>query len=101
MLQQRKYDITPRPCLLERLGDMSVEEFRSVAELIDNSIRAFQDAIRNVHQFDQCRIQVTLPTTNHAEVCVTIQNNGPGMSAEELEHAVRPGRISNHASDHL
>lgn len=101
MPQRKQYNITPTPRLLERLGDIPIEQFRSVAELIDNSIDAFQDAIRDGKQFDQCRLKVTLPTVDHAEACITIEDNGPGMSAEDLEHAVRAGWSSNHANDHL
>jgi hypothetical protein len=101
MLQPTQFNIMPAPRMLERLGDIPLEQFRCVAELIDNSVDAFLDAIHSGHRFEQCEIKVMLPTTDHAEACITIQDNGVGMSAEHLERAVRAGWSSNETNDHL
>ncbi|CAN7212519.1 ATP-binding protein [Massilia sp. LjRoot122] len=101
MTEQRHFNITPTPRLLERLGELPIEQFQCLGELIDNPIDKFKEAIRDGHSFEQCQIKITLPTADHAEACITVQDNGPGMSADELEHAVRAGWSSNHANDHL
>lgn len=101
MARDMQFNLTPVPRFLQRLGDINVEQFRCIAELVDNSVDAFLDALRQGHQLERCEILVTLPTADHPEACITIADNGLGMSAEQLERAVRAGWSSTDSNDHL
>lgn len=85
---QQELDLTPDPRVLQMLGEINLQQWRCLAELIDNSI----DGFASDGPSDQPRlISVTLPMAASESARVTVRDNGPGMSIETLEHAVRAG----------
>ena len=77
------------------LGEINLEPWQCVAELIDNSIDPFIKAANAGIDPLQCEISVHLPTRDDEGARVTITDNGPGMTSEELENAVRAGWTGN------
>ena len=88
-------DLTPDPRVLQMLGEIDLHQWRCLAELIDNSIDGFLHAAREGHAVEQPDIAVALPSANTNDARVTIKDNGPGMSLETLENAVKAGWSGN------
>jgi len=89
------FDLQPDPRILPMLGEINLAQWKCLAELIDNSIDAFIDVARSGASLQQPEIYVTIPTLDVPSAKVTVQDNGPGMSAEKLERAVRAGWSGN------
>src|SRR5690606_40321213 len=66
-----------------------------LAELIDNSIDGFLHAARTGTPVDAPEIGVNLPTADNEDARVVVKDNGPGMSFELLENAVKAGWSGN------
>ena len=88
-------DLTPDPRVLQMLGEIDLHQWRCLAELIDNSIDGFLHAAREGHALEHPDIAVALPSTDNDAARVTIKDNGPGMSLETLENAVKAGWSGN------
>lgn len=88
-------DLTPDPRVLQMLGEIDLHQWRCLAELIDNSIDGFLHAAREGHAVEHPDIAVALPSANTNDARVTIKDNGPGMSLETLEKAVKAGWSGN------
>ena len=73
------------------LGEINLSQWKCLAELIDNSVDGFLEMIRGGQTLTHPEISVTVPTTDTATAKVTVRDNGPGMSREKLEMAVRAG----------
>ncbi|SDG75119.1 ATP-binding protein [Janthinobacterium sp. YR213] len=91
----QELDITPTPRVLQMLGEINLEQWRCLAELIDNSIDGFIDASRAGAQIVQPEIAVSIPTVDTENARVSVKDNGPGMSLETLENALRAGWSGN------
>jgi hypothetical protein len=83
-------DLTPSPRLLQVLGDIPLQPWQCLSELIDNSLddlsRASEsDAIRRL------RVDVQVQTGARGERVLSVKDNGSGMSDEGLELALRAG----------
>ncbi|SIO06857.1 Histidine kinase-, DNA gyrase B-, and HSP90-like ATPase [Burkholderia sp. GAS332] len=89
MLQE--LDLTPDPRVLQMLGEISLQPWRCIAELIDNGIDGFLSAARGQSQIANPEITVTVPTVDNDSVRVVVKDNGPGMSIDMLENAVKAG----------
>ena len=89
------FDLTPEPRILPMLGEINLEPWRCIAELIDNSIDGFLNASRSGETVGDPEIQVTLPTIATGSPRITVRDNGPGMTADILERAVRAGWTGN------
>lgn len=85
------FDLQPDPRILPMLGEINLAQWKCLAELIDNSVDAFLDMSRAGSAPQHPEIVVSIPTLDAASAKVTIQDNGPGMAADKLEHAVRAG----------
>jgi hypothetical protein len=72
-----------------------------VAELIDNSVDAFIDMARAGIPLQQPEIAISIPSLDTPSAKVTVQDNGPGMSTEKLEQAVRAGWSGNDPTTNL
>lgn len=77
------------------LGEINLQQWRCLAELIDNSIDGFLQATRAGEPVEHPEIVVTLPTANSQAARVVVRDNGPGMSLETLQNAVKAGWSGN------
>lgn len=91
----QEFDLTPDPRVLQMLGEINLPQWRCLAELIDNSIDGFVHAARSGTPIDAPEIGVALPMADNENARVTVKDNGPGMSFESLEKAVRAGWSGN------
>ncbi|GJI99176.1 hypothetical protein RugamoR57_58940 [Duganella caerulea] len=91
----QELDITPTPRVLQMLGEINLEQWRCLAELIDNSIDGFIDAMRAGTPIAHPEIAVSIPTADTENARVSLKDNGPGMSLETLENALRAGWSGN------
>lgn len=89
------FDLTPDPRVLQMLGEINLAQWRCLAELVDNSIDGFMSAERLVSAIPNPEVVITVPRTDTATARVSVRDNGPGMSSETLEHAVRAGWSGN------
>lgn len=90
-----EFDLQPHPRILPILGEISLDQWRCVAELIDNSVDAFLYAQRANHSIERPEIHITIPIRDNPNAKITVRDNGPGMGPETLENAVRAGWTSN------
>ena len=90
-------DITPDPRLLKMLGEIEFEEWQCLAELIDNSFDSFLRLSRDGQQPGPggWKVWIELPELGDDKGVIKISDNGPGMSREQLNAAVRAGFSSN------
>jgi hypothetical protein len=95
-----KFNLQPHPRILPMLGEISLPQWRCIAELIDNSIDGFLRAQREGEAIVTPTINVSLPTSPTG-VKVSVRDNGPGMSAAVLENAVKAGWTSNDPINNL
>ena len=94
-------DLTPDPRVLQMLGEINLQQWRCLAELIDNSIDGFLHAARAGNPVEHAEIVVTVPTADTETARVTVRDNGPGMSLETLENAVKAGWSGNDSLSNL
>lgn len=95
------FDLTPDPRVLQILGEINLDQWKCLAELIDNSVDAFINARRDGAQVDSPSVVISLPTQDKEDASVTVRDNGPGMTLEQLERAVRAGWSGNNPLDNL
>ena len=94
-------DLTPDPRVLQMLGEINLQQWRCLAELIDNSIDGFLHATRAGNPIEHAEIVVTIPTADAETARVTVRDNGPGMSLDTLENAVKAGWSGNNPLGNL
>lgn len=97
----QELDLTPAPRVLQMLGEISLEQWRCLAELIDNSIDGFIEAGRAGTPVDRPEIAVTIPSVDSENARIVIKDNGPGMALETLGNALRAGWSGNDAYSKL
>lgn len=90
-----EFDLQPDPRILPMLGEITLPQWRCLAELIDNSVDGFLHAKRDGRLTEEPEVHISLPVTEHAESKITIRDNGPGMDVQTLENAVRAGWSGN------
>jgi hypothetical protein len=95
------FDLTPDPRVLQILGEINLDQWKCLAELIDNSIDAFINSRRSGEQVESPSVVISLPTQDRDDATVTVRDNGPGMTIEQLERAVRAGWSGNNPLDNL
>lgn len=87
-------NVQPHPRLLSVLGDIEFAPWQCIAELVDNS---FDEFLRNPPADLEPTVWVSLPAKNstprNGEVWV--KDNGPGMTVDQLNNALRAGWTSN------
>lgn len=86
MTQKITVDITPHPQILSVLGEIEFKPWQCIAELIDNSADSFILASKSGSPINAPVVNVAIGTDT-----VVVKDNGPGMSLEILEHAVKAG----------
>lgn len=96
-----EFDLQPDPRILPMLGEINLAQWRCLAELVDNAIDGFLSVVRNGGTLEAPQILVDLPARDDEKSRVTISDNGPGMSPDRLEMAVRAGWSGNNPVDSL
>jgi hypothetical protein len=96
-----EFDLTPAPRTLAMLGEITFSQVQCLAEFIDNSIDGFLKAQRNNAAISHPNITIDLPSTNNTAARITISDNGPGMTHETLQNALRVGWSGNNPHDNL
>lgn len=91
----REFDLQPHPRILPMLGEINLDQWRCLAELIDNAIDGFLNSQRAGKLIALPEVHITLPVTDGLGAKITVRDNGPGMDRETLENAVRAGWTGN------
>ncbi|MCG3178262.1 MAG: hypothetical protein BIFFINMI_00588 [Phycisphaerae bacterium] len=95
------FDLQPDPRILPMLGEINLRQWRCLAELVDNAIDGFLRCQRGGNPCAEPEVHVTVPTADIEQSRISVRDNGPGMSRESLEKAVRAGWTSNDPIRHL
>jgi Histidine kinase-, DNA gyrase B-, and HSP90-like ATPase len=99
--EQRVMSVPPHPRLLGVLGDIEFAPWQCIAELIDN---AFDEFLRQLAIADASgpdaeapAVWVSLPARSSGprDAEVWVRDNGPGMTFDQLNSALRAGWTSN------
>ncbi len=99
-----KFDFTPDPKVLIALTHTPMQPLDALCELIDNAIDSFYCAKIQGVKIDNPVIVIFLPTRKQLAEntgILRIQDNGPGMTAENAERAIRAGFSGNNPYDTL
>ncbi len=99
-----KFDFTPDPKVLIALTHTPMQPLDALCELIDNAIDSFYSAKIQGVPIDKPIILVTLPSRKQLSLnsgILRIQDNGPGMTAENAEKAIKAGFSGNNPYDTL
>jgi histidine kinase/DNA gyrase B/HSP90-like ATPase len=89
------FDITPDPRVLQMLGEIDLPQWRCIAELVDNSVDGFLNAERAGAPIENPEVVITVPRADTPAARITVRDNGPGMSGDTLERAVKAGWTGN------
>ena len=99
-----KFDFTPDPKVLLALTHTPMQPLDALCELIDNAIDSFYSAKIQGISIDNPMVLITLPTrkqlANNSGI-IRVQDNGPGMSADNAEKAIKAGFSGNNPYDTL
>jgi hypothetical protein len=96
-----EFDLRPSPRVLPMLGEIDIDQWRCLAELIDNSIDGFLHATRSENPIADPEVNVDLPSADRPDAVVKVRDNGPGMTAALLQSAVSAGWSGNNSTDNL
>lgn len=99
-----KFDFTPDPKVLIALTHTPMQPLDALCELIDNAIDSFHGANIQGIVIDNPMVFVSLPTRKQLTMntgLIRIQDNGPGMTAENAEKAIKAGFSGNNPYDTL
>jgi hypothetical protein len=91
----QNFDITPDPRVLQMLGEIDLQQWRCIAELVDNSIDGFLNAERSGRPIENPEVVISVPRSDTPGARITVRDNGPGMSGDTLEQAVKAGWTGN------
>jgi hypothetical protein len=90
-----EFDLTPDPRVLQMLGEIALDQWKCLAELIDNAIDGFSKLAVHASGGGERQISIGLPTADREDVTITVRDNGVGMDADTLQNAVRAGWSGN------
>lgn len=99
-----RFDFTPDPKVLIALTHTPMQPLDSLCELIDNAIDSFYSAKIQGIVVDNPMVIVTLPSRKQLAAnggVLRIQDNGPGMTADNAEKAIKAGFSGNNPYDTL
>ncbi|WP_312702445.1 ATP-binding protein [Sedimentibacter sp.] len=97
-------DLTPDPKVLIALTHTPIQPLDALCELIDNSIDSFNSAKLQGNPIENPIISIELPKLNEIENnigIVRITDNGPGLTKEMAEKALKAGFSGNNPYDSL
>src|SRR4051812_13368056 len=86
MINRSVVDIKPHPRILQVLGEIEFKPWQCVAELVDNSIDGFLNRAKAGTPIGTPEVWIAFGRDT-----VKVKDNGPGMSLDELEMAVKAG----------
>lgn len=95
------FNLEPDPRVLPMLGEINIDQWRCVAELVDNAVDGFLKESRAGSPIAGAKVDVHLPQSDSLGAMLRIIDNGPGMTPEMLERAVRAGWSGNNPIDSL
>lgn len=95
------FNLEPDPRVLPMLGEINIDQWRCVAELVDNSVDGFLKESRAGSSIAGAKVDVHLPQADAPGATLRIIDNGPGMTPDMLERAVRAGWSGNNPIDSL
>jgi hypothetical protein len=90
---KNKLDITPSPRLLQVLGDIPLQNWQCLAELIDNSLDELLKQ-PNRSATDPLRVDISIEPAANGVPTIVVRDNGTGMTEDELERSLRAGHSS-------
>jgi hypothetical protein len=99
-----EFDLTPDPRVLIALTHTPLSPLDALCELIDNAIDSFHAAELQGAKVDFPLVIVELPSraeVDRDEGIVRVRDNGPGLTAEQAEKALRAGFSGNKSFDTL
>ncbi len=99
--KKAEFDLQPDPRILPMLGEINLAQWRCLAELVDNSVDGFLLAERQDQAVPDPEVHIAVPTSHSVSAKISVRDNGPGMSPETLETAVRAGWSGNTPVDSL
>ena len=100
----KQFDLTPDPNVLIALTQTPLRQMDALCELIDNAIDSFSAAKLQGISIDSPAVQLFIPKKSEVKQglgCVRIIDNGPGLTSEDAEKALRAGYSSNNQYDNL
>ena len=100
----KQFDLTPDPNVLIALTQTPLRQMDALCELVDNAIDSFSAAQRQGIIIKDPTINIFLPKESDVSRglgCVRVIDNGPGLTAETAEMALRAGYSSNNQYDNL
>ena len=103
-MQKLTFDFTPDPRVLIALTQTPIMPLDALCELIDNSIDSFSNSKLYGKKIEHPKIWIELPKKNDLEKnfgVVRIRDNGPGMTTEQAEKAIKAGYSGNNSIDTL
>jgi hypothetical protein len=95
------FNLEPDPRVLPMLGEINIDQWRCVAELVDNAVDGFLKESRAGNPIAGAKVDVHLPQADTSAATLRIIDNGPGMTPDMLERAVRAGWSGNNPIDSL
>jgi hypothetical protein len=98
------FDLTPDPKVLIALTHTPLQPLDALCELIDNAIDSFRVAKLQGSPIEFPLVVVELPGSaeiNRGEGAVRVRDNGPGLTADLAEKALRAGYSGNKPYDSL
>jgi hypothetical protein len=96
-----EFNLVPSPRVLPMLGEINLEQWRCIGELVDNSVDGFLHASRRGEEISRRTVNVVLPSADRDDAIIQVIDNGPGMTAADLGRAVRAGWSGNNPTDNL
>lgn len=96
-----EFNLEPDPRVLPMLGEINIDQWRCVAELVDNAVDGFLKESRAGDAIAGARVDVHLPQANVDGATLRVIDNGSGMTPDVLERAVRAGWSGNNPIDSL
>jgi len=83
-------DITPSTRLLQVLGDIPLQPWQCLAELVDNSLDELLKQPERTPQ-DPLQVDITVEDRGSQGTFLNVSDNGFGMSRKELERSLKAG----------
>jgi uncharacterized OB-fold protein len=99
-----QFDLTPDPRVLVALTHTPLQPLDALCELVDNAIDSFRSAELEGRPEPHPLVVVELPGSaevNRGDGVVRIRDNGPGLTPERAELAMRAGFSGNNPFDTL
>ena len=103
-MQKLTFDFTPDPRVLIALTQTPIMPLDAICELIDNSIDSFSNSKLLGKKIEHPKIWIELPKKVDLDKnfgVVRIRDNGPGMTTEQAEKAIKAGYSGNNSIDTL